>query len=61
MKLKPGDIVRVVGERGTAKVRSILTAVNNGALLDKALGGFRNWDQDELKLVRRGNKLRRKS
>jgi len=53
MKLKPGDIVRVVGERGTAKVRSILTAVNNGVLLDKSLGGYRNWDADELRLVKR--------
>jgi hypothetical protein len=40
MKLKSGDTVRVIGERGTAKVRAILTSMN-GALLEKAIDGFR--------------------
>jgi hypothetical protein len=31
-KLKPGDTVRVVGSRGTAKIRAILTSMH-GALL----------------------------
>ncbi len=52
-KLKPGDIVRVVGERGTAKVRSILMGMH-GALLEKQIGGFRRWNLDELRLVKRG-------
>lgn len=52
MKLKPGDIVRVPGERGTAPIRSIRTDVN-GALLEKEIGGFRNWNLDELRLVKR--------
>ena len=59
MKLKPGDTVRVKGERGTAKVRSILIAVNNGVLLDKSLGGYRNWDADELRLVKRATTTRK--
>jgi hypothetical protein len=39
MKLRPGDTVRVKGERGTAKIRSIQAHVN-GALLEKEIGGF---------------------
>jgi hypothetical protein len=31
MKFKPGDTVRVVGSRGTAKIRAILTSMH-GAL-----------------------------
>ena len=53
MKLKPGDTVRVVGERGTAKIRAILKDVH-GALLEKQIGGFRNWNLDDLRLVKRG-------
>jgi hypothetical protein len=49
-KLKPGDIVRVPG---TAKIRAILTSMH-GALLEKRIGGFRNWNLDELRLVKRG-------
>ena len=60
MKLKPGDTVRVVGERGKSKIRSILTAVN-GALLEKQIGGYRNWNLDELRLVKRANGLNNKS
>jgi hypothetical protein len=52
MKLKPGDTVRLVGEHGTAKVRAILTSMH-GALLEKEIGGFRNWNLDELRLVKR--------
>ena len=51
-KLKPGDTVRVVGSRGTAKIRAILTSMH-GALLDKQIGGFRRWNLDELRLVKR--------
>jgi len=42
-KLKPGDTVRVVGERGTAKIRAILTSMH-GALLEKQIDGFRRWE-----------------
>ncbi len=58
MKLKPGDTVRVVGSRGTAKIRAILSSVH-GALLEKAIGGFRNWNLDELRLVKRKSNQRR--
>ena len=52
LKLKPGDVVRVVGEPGTAKVRAILTAMH-GALLQTQIGGFRSWNIDDLRLVKR--------
>jgi hypothetical protein len=52
VKLKPGDIVKVIGERGTSKVRAILADVN-GALLETQIGGFRTWNLDELRLVKR--------
>jgi len=52
MKLKRGDTVRVIGERGTSKVRSVLNDVN-GALLETQVGGFRNWNIDDLRLVKR--------
>jgi hypothetical protein len=54
MKLKPGDTVRVLSERGTARIRAILTSMH-GALLEKEIGGFRNWNLDELRLVKRVN------
>jgi hypothetical protein len=57
-KLKPGDTVRVVGERGTAKIRSILTSMH-GALLDSQVGGFRDWNLDELRLVKREKRASR--
>jgi hypothetical protein len=53
MRLKPGDTVRVKGERGTAEIRAILTSMH-GALLEKQIGGFRRWNLDELQLVKRG-------
>jgi hypothetical protein len=53
VKLKPGDTVRVVGLRGTAKIRAILTSMH-GALLGKQIDGFRRWNLDELRLVKRG-------
>ena len=56
MKLKPGDTVRVVGERGIAKIRSIQVGGRHAALLEKAIGGFRNWNLDELRLVKRSKK-----
>jgi hypothetical protein len=40
MKLKPGDTVRVIGSRGTAKIRAILTDVH-GALLETQIDRFR--------------------
>jgi len=52
VKIKRGDIVRVIGERGTSKVRAILADVN-GALLETQIGGFRTWNLDELRLVKR--------
>jgi len=55
VKLKPSDTVRVVGSRGSAKIRSILTSMH-GALLEKQIGGFRRWNLDELRLVKRSEK-----
>jgi hypothetical protein len=52
LKMKPGDTVRVIGERGTANIRAILTSMH-GALLEKQIGGFRRWNLDELRLVKR--------
>jgi hypothetical protein len=54
-KLKPDDTVRVVGSRGTAKVRAILTDMH-GAMLEKKIDGFRLWNLDELRLVKRSKK-----
>jgi hypothetical protein len=58
MKLKSADTVRVAGSRGTAKIRAILTDVH-GALLEKQIEGFRRWNLDELRLVKR-NKTKQK-
>ena len=52
MKLKPGDTVRVIGSRGTAKIRAILPSMH-GALLEKQIDGFRRWNLDVLRLVKR--------
>jgi hypothetical protein len=52
VKLKPGDIVRVIGERGTSKVRAVLTDVN-GVLLERSIGGRRTWNLSDLRLVER--------
>lgn len=57
MKLKPGDIVRVVGTRGTAKIRAILSSMH-GALPETQIDGFRRWNLDELRLVKRSDKKR---
>jgi hypothetical protein len=57
LELKPGDTVRVVGSRGTAKIRAILTAMH-GALLEKQIDGFRCWNLDELQLVKRSKAKR---
>jgi hypothetical protein len=53
MKLRPGDTVRVVGERGTAKIRSILTSIHD-VLLEKRIGRFRNSNIDDIRLVKPG-------
>ena len=58
MKLNPGDTVRVVGSRGTAKIRAILTSMH-GALLETQIDGFRRWNLDELRLVKRKSNQRR--
>ena len=58
MTFREGDIVRVPGERGTAEIRGVLDAMN-GVLLKKAIGGFRRWRRDEIKLVRRRKPKRR--
>ena len=52
-KLKPGDTVRVIGSRRTAKIRAILAEMH-GALLESEIDGFRCWNLDELRLVKRG-------
>jgi hypothetical protein len=54
-KLKPGDTVRVVGSRDRAKIRAILTSMH-GALVEKQIDGFRRWNLDELRLVKRSKK-----
>jgi hypothetical protein len=59
MKFQEGDIVRVPGERGTAEIRAVLDSMN-GVLLKTAIGGFRNWHQDEIRLVRRGKPKQKK-
>ena len=53
MEPKPGDTVRVIGARGTSKIRSILASMH-GALLETQIDGFRRWNLDELRLVKRG-------
>ena len=53
LKLKPRDTVGVAGSQGTAKVRAILTDVH-GVLLKTQINGFRLWNLDELRLVKRG-------
>jgi hypothetical protein len=53
--LKPSDVVRVVGSNTTAKIRAILTSVH-GAMFAKKVDGFRLWNLDELRLVKRGKK-----
>lgn len=57
VKLKPGDTVTVIGSCGTAKIRAILTSMH-GALLEKQIDGFRRWNLDELRLVKRGESKR---
>ena len=52
MKLKKGNTVRVIGERGTSKVWAILSDVN-GVLLEAQIGGRRTWSLDDLRLVKR--------
>ena len=52
MTFHKGDIVRVPGERGTAAIRAVLDHMH-GVLLQNQIGGFRSWNQDEIKLVRR--------
>lgn len=52
VKLKPGDTVRVIGERGTAQIRSILLSMHS-VLLEKKIERFRNWNIDEVRLVKR--------
>jgi hypothetical protein len=58
MKLKPGDTVRVIGERVTAKIHAILTSMH-GALLENQIGGFRRWNLNELRLVKRKKRVSR--
>lgn len=60
MKLKRGDIVKVMGERGTSKVRAVRTDVN-GALLETQIGGVRNWNIDDLRLVKRAKVAKKDS
>jgi hypothetical protein len=55
MTFREGDIVRVPGERGTAKIRAVLDHMH-GVLLQKQIGGFRRWNLDELRFVKRANR-----
>jgi hypothetical protein len=58
--MKPGDIVRVIGERGTSEIRAMLPDVN-GALLERQIGGRRNWNISDLRLVKRAKAAKKKS
>jgi hypothetical protein len=49
----------VIGSRGTAKIRAILTDVH-GALLETQIDDFRRWNLDELRLVKRKSSQRRR-
>ena len=60
-KLRPGDTVRVIGSRDAAKIRSILNPSMHGAMLDKKVDGFRLWNLDELRLVKRGKAKKEKT
>lgn len=53
-RFNSGDTVRVVGEPGTSRIRALLPAIN-GALLETEIGGYRNWNVDELRLVKRAD------
>jgi hypothetical protein len=53
MTFREGDIVRVPGERGTAEIRAVIVSMNK-VMLKEAIGGFRNWHHDEIRLVQRG-------
>jgi hypothetical protein len=58
MIFREHDIVRVPEERGTAEIRGMLDAMNS-ALLKTAIGGFRRWHQDEIRLERHGKPKQR--
>lgn len=60
MKLRPGDVVRVIGERGTSKIRALLPDVS-GALLERQIGGRRNWSLADLRLVKRPKVAKKES
>jgi hypothetical protein len=49
VKLKPGDTVRVVGARGTAKIRAILRSMH-GALLEKRIRGLPQLESGRMKI-----------
>jgi len=53
--LKPGDTVRVVGERGTAKIRAILTSMH-GALLEKQIDGLPTLESGRAKIGKESEK-----
>jgi hypothetical protein len=59
MKPRPGDTVRVIGSRGTAKIRAILSSMHE-ALFEKQIDGFRPWSLDGLRLVKRESKNHKK-
>lgn len=59
VRLKQGDTVRVPGERGTAEIRAVLHHMN-GVLLERNIGGFRCWNHDELILVKRATKEKKR-
>jgi hypothetical protein len=48
----------VIGSRGTAKIRAILTSMH-GALLQTQIGGFQRWNLDELRLVKRAKVVKK--
>jgi hypothetical protein len=52
MKLQSGDIVRITGEHKTGKVRGVISD-QHAIMLEKAVGGYRLWNLDEVELVRR--------
>jgi hypothetical protein len=51
--LNPGDTVRIIGKKQTAKVKELNPMQHwlNCVVLDAPLGGWTNWDAHELEKV----------
>ena len=47
-KFKVGDEVRLKGKKRTARIEVMLSDIEGGVKLDKALAGCRYWNVDDL-------------